>query len=99
MFECESWKPLVDQIWVYIEHQVAVPGVPTAVLVSELQRTLATAYRRFAGRCCLMGGEERTTPPPEVLPWTDILVACSKYRSVGTNMADPTITLLLFHMC
>jgi len=79
VYESESWKNLVEQVWVYIDN-ISIPEHDTSVLCSELRRTLARSYRKFATQCCLMGGKEKTTPPPEILPWTDILICSAQYR-------------------
>ena len=79
MIECGSWKGLVDQVWSYVD-RISVPEYHTAVLVSELRRTLSRSYRSFVERCCVVGGDQGTIPPPEMLPWTDILVFCAQYR-------------------
>ena len=79
VYESDSWRNLEEQVWVYID-AIALRGNDTSVLCSELRGALTRAYRKFATQCCLMGGEEKTTPPPEMLPWTDILICAAQYK-------------------
>ncbi|XP_023327970.1 uncharacterized protein LOC111701070 isoform X2 [Eurytemora carolleeae] len=79
VYEADSWRNLVEQIWAYVD-RISVPNYDTSVLVSELRRSLSRSYRGYTEQCCRGGGGENITPPPEILPWTDILVCCAQYR-------------------
>jgi len=77
--ECESWNLLVEQVWRYVD-RIAVPSLDCSILESTLRRSLAKSYRSFVEKCCSRWGGEESVPPPEMLPWTDIVNACIQYK-------------------
>jgi len=77
--ECESWKLMVEQVWRYVD-RIAVPELDCSILESTLSRSLAKCYRAFSGQCQARWGGEESVPPPEMLPWTDIVNACIQYK-------------------
>lgn len=89
--ECDSWNLLVEQVWRYVD-RIAVPELDCSILESTLRRSLAKCYRSFVDKCCSRWGGEESVPPPEMLPWTDIVNACIQYKlqSLSSN-ADQII--------
>ena len=47
------------------------------------RRALTKCYRIYGEQC----GESGPVPPPEVLPWADILGCCVQYRLQGLGQA------------
>jgi len=81
VYETDSWRDLVDQVWTYVESVVDRKAeVDPSLLYSNIQRSLQRTYRKFAHESSLLGGDTQPVAPPEMLPWTDILISCAEYR-------------------
>jgi len=68
-----------------------VDDVDTSALVSKIQRALNRTYRKYADQCSLLGGDTKSVPPAEMLPWTDILMSCAEYRISAMSQPDRRI--------
>eukprot|EP00092_Neocalanus_flemingeri_P027091 GFUD01029377.1.p1 GENE.GFUD01029377.1~~GFUD01029377.1.p1 ORF type:complete len:2023 (+),score=566.09 GFUD01029377.1:57-6125(+) len=79
VLETNTWKNLVEQVLVYLD-KIAVPGVDSSVVASNMTRSLARCYRTFLSRCSSQWGGVESVPPPEVLPWTDLVHSCIQYK-------------------
>jgi len=63
-------------------------SVDTSLLLSNIQRSLQRTYRKFAQESSLLGGDTQPVAPPEMLPWTDILISCAEYKLELINNMD-----------
>lgn len=79
VYETNTWKNLVEQVLVYLD-KISEPEVDSSVVVSSITRTLGRCYRTFISRCSSQFGGLESVPPPEVLPWTDIVHSCIMYQ-------------------
>lgn len=79
VYETNTWRNLVEQVLVYLD-KIAVSGVDSSVVASNMTRSLGRCYRTFLSRCTSQWGGVESVPPPEVLPWTDIVHSCILYQ-------------------
>jgi len=79
VYETNTWKNLVEQVLVYLDN-ILVPEVDSSIVVSSINRSMGRCYRNFLSRCTSQWGGLESVPPPEVLPWTDIVHSCIMYQ-------------------
>ena len=63
-------------------------GVDSSVVASNMTRSLGRCYRTFLTRCTSQWGVVESVPPPEVLPWTDIVHSCILYQLATLDNKD-----------